>query len=301
MNPKRAMLEQKIKHFPVLLKEYIKIFDGKEIDFFLDGTLGAAGHARAILEAHPEIKTFIGLDKDQVALDLANENLKPWMSKANLFHENFKNLDKVLDEMNIEFCDGMFFDIGLSSMQVDEPERGFSFRYDAELDMRMDQNTEITAKDIINTWPEKKLEEIFREYGEERNSKKAAKEIVEKRRRNKINTTFELIKVLEPVLGKRRKIHPVTKIFQALRICVNDELNSLKEGLNKAILRLREDGIIGVISFHSLEDRIVKHTFKDDETLEVITKKPIRASFGEKNKRARSAKMRFAKKRKKNE
>ncbi|NGX41121.1 MAG: Ribosomal RNA small subunit methyltransferase H [Candidatus Anoxychlamydiales bacterium] len=301
MNQKRIMLQQKIKHFPVLLKEFIKSFEGRKIEVFLDGTLGGAGHARAILEAHPEIVTFIGLDQDKTALDLANENLKPWMGRVNLFHENFKNLDKVLDEMNIEFCDAMFFDLGFSSMQIDEPKRGFSFRYDAELDMRMDQNIEITAKEIINTWPEKKLEEIFREYGEERKSKRVAREIVEKRRRNKINTTFDLIKVLEPVLGKRRRIHPVTKIFQALRICVNDELNSLKEGLNKAILRLKEDGILGVISFHSLEDRIVKHTLKDDETLEVLTKKPIRASFEEKNKRARSAKMRFAKKRKKNE
>ncbi|NGX34808.1 MAG: Ribosomal RNA small subunit methyltransferase H [Candidatus Anoxychlamydiales bacterium] len=290
------MLEQKIKHFPVLLKEFLQIFENSEIEVFLDGTVGGAGHARAILEAHPEIKTFIGVDQDKVALDLANENLKPWMNKVNLFHENFKNLDKILAEMNIEKCDAMFFDIGLSSMQVDEPSRGFSFRYDAELDMRMDQNIEITAKEIVNNYSEKQLEQIFREYGEERKSKRAAKEIIEKRRRNKINTTFDLIKVLEPVLGKRRKIHPVTKIFQALRICVNDELNALKEGLNSAILKLKENGIIGVVSFHSLEDRIVKHTFKDDVSLEVITKKPIRASFEEKNKRARSAKMRFAKK-----
>jgi len=295
------MLEQKIKHFPVLLKEFIKNYEDSEIEVFLDGTVGGASHARALLEAHEEIKTFIGLDQDKIALDLANENLKPWMNKVNLFHENFKNLDKVLDEMNVEFCDGIFFDLGFSSMQIDEPKRGFSFRYDAPLDMRMDQNINLTARDIINSWPEKKLEEIFREYGEERKAKRVAKQIIEQRKRNKINTTFELLKILEPVLGKRRRIHPATKIFQALRICVNDELNALKEGLDKAILRLKENGILGVISFHSLEDRIVKHTFKQSEDLSVLTKKPIRASYEEKNKRARSAKMRFAKKEKKHE
>ncbi len=296
MNHKKAMLEQKIKHFPVLLKEFLKVFEDREIEVFLDATVGGAGHARAILQMHEEIKTFIGLDRDKTALDLANENLKPWMNKVNLFCENFKNLDKVLKEMNIEFCDAIFFDLGFSSMQIDEPKRGFSFRYDAKLDMRMDQSTDITAKDIVNNWPEEKLEKIFKEYGEEKRAKKVARQIVEKRKKNEINTTFELLKVLEPVLGKRKKIHPATKIFQALRICVNDELNALKQGLNKAILKLKEDGILGVISFHSLEDRIVKHTFKDDTTLKILTKKPIRASFEEKNKRARSAKMRFAKK-----
>lgn len=295
------MLDVKIKHFPVLLKEFIKGFEGLDIEVFLDGTVGGAGHALAILEAHEEIKTFIGLDQDKTALNLANENLKPYMSKVNLFHENFKNLDKVLKEMNIEKCDAMFFDLGFSSMQIDEPKRGFSFRYDADLDMRMNLEAKLTAKEIINNWPEKKLEEIFREYGEERKAKRVAKQIIEKRRKNKINTTFELLQILEPVLGKRRKIHPATKIFQALRICVNDEINSLKQGLDKAIQNLNEDGIIGVISFHSLEDRIVKHKFKEDETLKVLTKKPITASFEEKNKRARSAKMRFAKKKKRNE
>jgi len=287
---------QKIKHFPVLLKEFIAFYQDCDLEIFLDGTIGAAGHATALLEEHPEIEIFIGCDQDKDALDIANENLKVWMNKVRLVHSNFRDLDLVLDEMNIKFCDGMFFDLGVSSMQFDTAKRGFSFRFDAELDMRMDKNSDLTAKEIINKWPEKELEKIFRMYGEERRSKKAAKQISEKRKRQKINTTFELIKVLEPVLGKRSRIHPATRIFQALRICVNDELNSLKDGLEKAIKRLSPGGQIGVISFHSLEDRIVKHTFRDSDMLEVITKKPITPSFDEKNKRARSAKMRIAKK-----
>jgi len=287
---------QKIKHFPVLLKEFITFFKDCEIEIFLDGTLGAAGHALAILEEHPEIDIFIGCDQDKDALDIANENLKAWMGKVRLVHANFKELDIILDEMNIKYCDGIFFDLGASSMQFDTAKRGFSFRFDAELDMRMNKNSELTAKEIINKWPEKELEKIFRMYGEERKSKKAAKQINEKRKKQKINTTFELLKILEPVLGKRSRIHPATRIFQALRICVNDELNTLKEGLEKAIKRLRLGGQIAVISFHSLEDRIVKHTFRDSTSLEIITKKPITPSFDEKNRRARSAKMRIAKK-----
>lgn len=292
---------KKIRHFPVLLKEFIRFFEDSEIEVFFDGTLGAAGHARAILEEHEEIETFIGCDRDKDALDLAAQNLKPWMGKVSLMHANFKEIDEILDEMNIKFCDGIFFDLGVSSMMLDQPERGFSFRFDAELDMRMDRRSALSAKDIVNSYSEKELEEIFRLYGEERKSKKAAKQIIEKRRRRKINTTFDLVEALEPVLGKRRKIHPATRIFQALRICVNDELGALKMGLEKGINRLNEGGKIGIISFHSLEDRIVKHTLRDNETIEILTKKPIRPAFDEKNRRARSAKMRFAKKIKKND
>lgn len=286
-----------IKHFPVLLKEFIDVFKDNELGIFFDGTLGAAGHARAILEEHPEIEMFIGFDQDQDALDIANENLKHWMSKVKLIHANFIDLDKILDDLEIKYCDAMFFDLGVSSMQLDVGKRGFSFRFDAELDMRMNKDATLTAKEIINTWPEDELEKIFREYGEERKSQKAARQIVEKRKKKNISTTFELIEVLSPILGARTgKINPVTKIFQALRICVNDELNVLKEGLKKAIDRLNDGGKIVVISFHSLEDRIVKHLFRDEETLQVITKKPIKPSYKEKNRRARSAKMRVAQK-----
>lgn len=301
MNKMQQVQQQSpiIKHFPVLLKEFIEVFKNKQIQIFFDGTLGAAGHAMAILEDHPEINMFIGFDQDKDALDIANENLKHWMNKVKLVHANFRELDKILDDMEIKYCDAMFFDLGVSSMQFDIGKRGFSFRFDAELDMRMDKNNPLTAKEIINSWTESELERIFREYGEERKSKKAARQIIDKRKKKTINTTFELIEVLKPVLGWAQKINPVTRIFQALRICVNDELNAVKEGLKKAIDRLNEDGLIAVISFHSLEDRIVKHLFKGDDRLEIITKKPIRPSFEEKNRRARSAKMRVAKKVKK--
>lgn len=285
-----------IRHFPVLLKEFLEIFKEDQIQIFFDGTLGLAGHAIAILDAHPEIDLFIGFDQDQDALDIASENLKRYMNKVKLVHSNFKDLDKVLNDLEIKSCDAMFFDLGVSSMQLDVGARGFSFRFDAELDMRMNKNSTLTAKEIVNNWPEDELERIFREYGEERKSKKAARQIVEKRKRKTINTTFELIEVLTPILGFSRKINPVTKIFQALRICVNDELKALENGLKKAIDRLSENGKIVVISFHSLEDRIVKHLFKEDERLEVLTKKPIRPPYYEKNKRARSAKMRVARK-----
>lgn len=293
------MMEQqllKISHFPVLLKEFLEAFKDVDIETFFDGTLGLAGHAKAILEEHPEIDIFIGCDQDQDALKIANENLKPYMNKVRLIHSNFKQINKILDEMNIKGVDGIFFDLGVSSMQFDVPERGFSFRFDAPLDMRMDKTQILNARDIVNEWPEIELEKIIREYGEDRRSRKIAKQIVDNRKRKKIETTFDLINVLEPILGKRRKIHPATQVFQALRISVNDELNVLKEGLDNAISRLNENGKIVVISFHSLEDRIVKTTFKNDPRLEVITKKPIAPPYFEKNRRARSAKMRIAKK-----
>ncbi|MBN2479323.1 MAG: 16S rRNA (cytosine(1402)-N(4))-methyltransferase RsmH [Parachlamydiales bacterium] len=287
---------QKIRHFPVLLKEFLSFFENVSINSFFDGTLGAAGHAEALLEAHDEIEIFIGCDQDKEALNIASDCLKRYMNKVSLFHENYKNIDKILNEMNIKTVDGVFLDLGVSSMQLDVAERGFSFRFDAPLDMRMNKDEPLSAKDIVNEYSEIELEKIFKEYGEEHRAKKAAKQIVLKRKKKPIITTFDLIEVLEPVLGKRRRIHPVTKIFQALRICVNDELNVLKQGLENAIGRLSHGGIIGVISFHSLEDRIVKHTFKENKTLQVLTKKPIQSGYEEKNPRARSAKMRFAKK-----
>jgi len=288
------MKNQKIKHIPVLLKEFLQSFKDSEIKVFVDGTLGAAGHAKAILDEHTEIETFIGLDQDQVALDIANENLKEYMNKVSLFHENYKNIDKILDELNIKKCDGIFLDIGVSSMQIDSESRGFSFRFDSYLDMRMNKDSRLTAFEVINKFSQRELERIFSEYGEEGKAKKAAIAIVQERRKKKIETTFDLLKVLEPVLGKRRKIHPATKIFQALRIYVNDELNVLKEGLQKAINRLEKNGKIAVISFHSLEDRIVKHAFKEDKSLKILTKKPIVAGREERNPRARSAKLRIA-------
>jgi 16S rRNA (cytosine1402-N4)-methyltransferase len=289
---------QKVKHFPVLLKEFLHFFEKDSISIFFDGTVGAAGHAAALLEAHPEIDIYIGCDRDKAALKIANENLKPWMKKVRLIHENYANIGDILDEMNIEKVDGIFLDIGVSSMQLDTEERGFSFRFDAPLDMRMDKSKGITAREVVNKLSEKELYNIFKEYGEERRARAAAKKIVNDRKRKKINTTFDLLEVLQPVLGRRKRIHPATKVFQALRIYVNDELGALKKALSCAADRLQEDKKIGVISFHSLEDRIVKHMFREDKNLEVLTKKPVTAGDDENNPRARSAKMRFARRQK---
>ncbi len=292
----KAIKKQKVKHFPVLLKEFLNFFEEDKLIIFFDGTVGAGGHAAALLEAHPEIEIYIGCDQDKSALAIASETLKPWMKKVRLVHENFSNIDDILYKMKIKKIDGIFLDIGVSSMQLDTEERGFSFRFDAPLDMRMNKSNSFTARDVVNKYSEKELYRIFKEYGEEKRARAAARKIVQDRKRKKINTTFELVEILAPVLGKRKRIHPATKVFQALRICVNDELGALKKALRSAAEKLNENKKIGVISFHSLEDRIVKHSFREDENLEVLTKKPVTAGKDENNPRARSAKMRFAKK-----
>ncbi len=292
-------IQQKYNHFPVLLAEFLEYFEGINIKVFFDGTLGAAGHAQAILEAHPEIEIFIGCDQDKMALDLAQERLKPWMGKVVLFHGNFSELPDFLDKLNIQHVDGCFLDLGLSSMQLDSEERGFSFKYDAPLDMRMNKQNALTAQDVVNRYSEKDLARIFKEYGEERRWKKVAEAIVQARRKKEIVTTNDLLEVIGKVVKRTKRINPATLIFQALRIEVNNELKHIQDGINFAIERLSPNGRIGVISFHSLEDRIVKHTFRDKKNiLDILTKKPIISSFGERrrNPRSRSAKMRFAEK-----
>lgn len=286
-------------HIPVLLHEFIQAFKDIELGVFVDGTVGAAGHASAILKEHPEIKRFIGLDQDPSALEIAKENLKSWEGKTNLVHKNFSKVDLVLQELDIKSIDGFFCDIGVSSMQLASEERGFSFAKEGDLDMRMDPTERLTAKEIVNKFSEKELGRIFREYGEERRWKRAAKAIAVSRRKKRLETTEDLKEALQEVFGKGRgRLNPYTLVFQALRIAVNDELGNLKKGLTKAIEALSVGGIIGVISFHSLEDRIAKVLFRENPLVEVITKKPIIASKEEIkiNKRSRSAKMRFAKK-----
>ena len=249
-------------HIPVLLPEVIHAFEGKELKVFFEGTVGAGGHAKAILQAHPEIERYFACDRDAKAIDLAQKVLKPWWEKVEWVQGPFAEVDRYLKKANLSTIDGFFIDIGVSSMQFDEGSRGFSFRVDAPLDMRMDQGISTTAEDLINELPEVELARIFFEYGEEFRSRAAAKAIVAVRKRRKIRTTFELIEILEPILRKG-KIHFATKVFQALRIAVNDELGQLKNGLMAAIDHLAPGGRIAVISFHSLEDRIVKNIFKE--------------------------------------
>jgi 16S rRNA (cytosine1402-N4)-methyltransferase len=286
-----------MRHIPVLLDAVVEAFSSTSLNLFFEGTVGAGGHAHALLEAHPEIGHYFACDRDEKALLIAKQHLAPWEKKITWVHGPFADIGKYLDQEKVGTIDGFFIDIGVSSMQFDEGSRGFSFREDAPLDMRMDQRLHVTAADLINELPEQELARIFFEYGEEFRSRLAAKEIVAYRKRRKIETTYELVAILEKVLRKG-KIHFATKVFQALRIAVNDELGQLKQALSGAIDRLSVGGRIAVISFHSLEDRIVKWHFRENSSLTVITKKPIEATREEvkKNPRSRSAKLRVAEK-----
>ena len=297
------------KHISVLEAEVVGAFEGVSIGTFFDGTVGAGGHAAAILQAHPEIRRYLACDRDPRGLAIAKKRLELWGEKVEFIRGSYSYLGRFLDERKIDSIEGFLIDIGVSSMQLDEAERGFSFRFEGPLDMRMDQSADVTAETIVNSYPERELEQIFREYGEEWQARKAAAAIVHARRKRPIRTTAELAKLLEMVLH-RGKIHPATKVFQALRIVVNDELGELDRGLNGAIERLSKGGRLAAISFHSLEDRIVKHRLKEREyrvqrrtqeesgCLEIRTKKPITASAEEsrKNPRSRSAKLRVAEK-----
>ncbi|MDE3045958.1 MAG: 16S rRNA (cytosine(1402)-N(4))-methyltransferase RsmH [Verrucomicrobiota bacterium] len=298
-----------MSHIAVLETEVVRAFEGVAIATFFDGTVGAGGHASAILTAHPEIERYLACDRDPRAHLLAKKRLEPWGEKVEFIRGSYSSLEHFLDERKIARIDGFLIDIGVSSMQLDEAERGFSFRFEGPLDMRMDPSGGVTAESIVNSYPEKELEQIFREYGEEWQARKAAQAIVSARKKRPLRTTAELAKLLESVLH-RGKIHPATKVFQALRIVVNDELGELERGLDAAIRRLSNGGRLAVISFHSLEDRIVKHRLKDQEyrmpkrsreavgCLKILTKKPIEASIEEsrKNPRSRSAKLRIAEK-----
>ena len=295
-------------HTPVLLNQVLSAFADGSLDLFLDGTVGAGGHAAALLEAHPEIRCYLGLDQDPTALALATKNLAPWREKVELQRRNFVDLEEALAGQE---ADGILLDIGVSSMQLDTPERGFSFRYEAPLDMRMDPEGTLTAEMVVNTWAERDLARLFRDWGEEPSWRLAARVIVEDR---PFYTTLELANLLDRTLRGKPGIHPATRVFQALRICVNRELEVLQNALNTAIRVLKPGGRIAVISFHSLEDRIVKDTFRhwaadkvssavrpglflDKAPLaSILTKKPLEASENEiaNNPRARSAKLRVA-------
>ncbi len=288
-------------HVPVLLSAVLKTFEDVQLKVFFEGTVGAGGHAKAILEAHPEIERYLACDRDPAAHELAAAHLAPWGKKVEWIRGPYADLKEYLDERKIGNIDGFFIDIGVSSMQLDVRQRGFSFQGDAPLDMRMDPESSLTAETIVNEMPEKELARIFFEYGEERRSRQVARAIVEARRKRRIRTTAELVAIVKPVTiwGK---LHPATLVFQALRIAVNDELGQLKRGLDAAIERTREGGKIAAISFHSLEDRIVKNTFRDGkDQLEILTKKPIGPTEEElkENPRSRSAKLRAAEKRRK--
>lgn len=289
-------------HTPILIETFLSFFADKQIETFVDGTLGAGGHAKALLESHPEIQRFYGFDQDEEALGIAKKTLEAFAHKVVFINENFRQMRACVEEQSV---DGIFLDIGVSSMQLDQVEKGFSFSKEGPLDMRMDPSQDLDAEKIVNSFSEKELGAIFRDLGEERRWRAAAKAVVEARRKKRLRTTLDLAEALKNVLtwgGQKKKIHPMTLVFQALRIYVNDELGAIEETIPIAIDLLASGGRMGVIAFHSLEDRIVKHTFiqyaRQEKTVQLLTKKPLIADSDEikKNPRSRSAKMRFIEK-----
>jgi len=246
---------------------------------------------------------LIGIDRDNEALDIARERLRRFGETNVLFAQgNFDDLKAIFERLNIGKADGLLLDLGVSSMQLDKAQRGFSFRYDAPLDMRMDKGAGLTAEELVNRAPEAELSRLIYEYGEERFSRRIARAIIEERKRGRIDTTAKLVDIIMravPYKGKHGRVHPATRTFQALRIAVNDELKALEKALDDAIGLLNPSGVICVISYHSLEDRIVKNKFKEAKSkgiLDVLYKKPLTPDEGEieDNPRSRSAKLRAA-------
>ena len=303
-------------HIPVLLDECIKYLNIKPYGIYVDGTLGMGGHSEAILQRLTTGR-LISIDRDITAIERAGERLAPYADRLTIVHGNFRDLDAILDEQGVRLVDGMLFDLGVSSPQLDEADRGFSYMSDAPLDMRMDASDNIDAWFIVNRWPQEKIERILRDYGEERHAARIAARIAERREEKEIETTLELVDVIKsamPAAALREKQHPAKRSFQAIRIAVNDELNAVHALMDSAPDRLKPGGRLCVISFHSLEDRIVKNAIHSREdgctcpreapvctcgfvkTLRSVTRKPITAGGEELelNPRSRSAKLRVA-------
>jgi 16S rRNA (cytosine1402-N4)-methyltransferase len=282
--------EVAFSHIPVLSQEVIAGLAVRPGGNYLDLTVGGGGHSRLILEVADDVK-ITAVDQDTDALTAAQQNLSEFGDRVKFIHSNFANY-----AFPANTYDGILADLGVSSYHLDQPERGFSFRNAANLDMRMNQQQSLTAADVINDWDEKELADIFFKYGEERLSRRIARRIVENR---PFQTTTELANAIAysvPPKYRHGRIHPATRVFQALRIVVNDELNVLETLIEKAPLALVPSGRIVIISFHSLEDRLVKHGLRNSPMLKVLTKKPIIAGEEEisQNVRSRSAKLRIA-------
>ena len=289
-------------HVPVLLKETIEGLDLHPGDNVIDGTVGAGGHAAAILERTAPDGRLLGLDVDEAALDAARRNLGAFGSRAMLVRESYRNVGRVLPGQAFGPAQAALLDLGFSSMEIDDPSRGFSFRFDGPLDMRFDRRQDETAASIVNGWELDDLARIFWEYGEERLARKIADGIVKARRKERILTTTALVDVIArsvPAWYRRSKLHFATRTFQALRIATNDELGNVRAALPDLLDALAPGGRLAVISFHSLEDRIVKRFFQDmaaEGRLTIKTKRPLVAADDEveANPRSRSAKLRVA-------
>lgn len=252
-------------HLSVLLNEVIEGLNIKENGIYIDATLGRAGHSKEILK---RLKSglLVGIDQDDEALSYSKSLLAEVSNNFQLIKGNFRELDKIVKNLSLERVDGILFDLGVSSPQFDEDYRGFSYRYNNKLDMRMNQSSSLTAKIVVNTYSKNDLIRVFKEYGEEKYANSIASNIVKYRNNKEIETTFELVDIIKkskPMKELKKAGHPAKQVFQAIRIEVNDELNALKEGLNKALDVLSINGRVAVISFHSLEDKIVKNIFRE--------------------------------------
>jgi 16S rRNA (cytosine1402-N4)-methyltransferase len=301
-------------HLSVMPEEVVRLLGCSSEGIYVDGTLGGGGHTAEILRANPANRV-IGIDRDIDALNAAKEFLKPFGARVSFVRDDFRDLKKVVEGLGALPVDGVILDVGVSSYQLDSPERGFSFRTDAPLDMRMDTRQEVTAASLVNTLSDAELERLFREFGEEEFSWRIAKAVVAARSKRPVETTGDLVDIVLFAVPRKfhgKRIHPATKVFQALRIAVNDELESLRQGVSGGMEALRPGGRMVVISFHSLEDRIVKNAFREASTgcvcppkfpvcvcgkkprARLLTKKALTAGQEEldENPRARSAKLR---------
>lgn len=306
-------------HKPVLLNECIKALNIRPDGVYVDGTLGRAGHSREIAQRLTTGR-LICIDRDMAAIDAARERLAPWMDRVTLVHSNFAELGGVLSQAGVAGADGMLFDLGVSSPQLDDASRGFSYMQDAPLDMRMDASAPLTAHEVVNAWSYEELRRILFEYGEERYAPAIAKAIVRARETAPVETTLELVDIIKgamPPAALREKQHPAKRSFQAIRIAVNGELDALPPMLAAAVDNLNPGGRLAVITFHSLEDRIVKRAMADmargctcppefpvcvcgkKPKIRLLTRKPIISGPAEleENPRARSAKLRVAERR----
>ncbi|MDD5905527.1 MAG: 16S rRNA (cytosine(1402)-N(4))-methyltransferase RsmH [Clostridiales bacterium] len=315
---RNAEADQAYGHKPVLLDECLEALAIKPDGIYLDGTLGRAGHSLEIVKRLTTGR-LIGIDRDETAIAAAQERLADYADRVTLVHSNFDRVREILDELGIDGADGMLFDLGVSSPQLDDAERGFSYRHDAPLDMRMDRTAALCAREVVNEWSYEELRRILFAYGEERYAPLIAKHIVQKREEAPIETTLqlaEIIKAAMPPSALREKQHPAKRSFQAIRIAVNGELDALPPMLEAAADKLHTGGRLAVISFHSLEDRVIKQTMQALATgctcppnfpvcvcgkkpkMKLISRKPIVSGEAELayNPRARSAKLRVAEK-----
>ncbi len=306
-------------HTTVLLTETVDGLAIRPDGIYVDCTLGGAGHSEYLVKQLSDEGHLYCFDQDTTAIENAKQKLAPYINRVTFVHSNFRYIKDELEKLDVTEVDGILYDLGVSSPQLDTPERGFSYQYDAPLDMRMDQTSELTAYHVVNEWPYEKLVKIFFRYGEEKFSKQIAREIERARQNQPIETTFDLVELIKrgiPAAARRTGGHPAKRIFQAIRIAVNDELGAAEDSLEAAMTLLKPNGRISVITFHSLEDRLVKTMFKEAASLpelppnlpiippemqpkfKLITRKPILPSEEElaANNRSRSAKLRIIEK-----